>query len=339
MQAGEGLGQQRSRTVSFVIPVFNEEGSLGPLHAALAKVVDGLGADMKIIFVDDGSSDQSPKILDALAAADSHVTVVHLRRNYGKAAALDAGFRHARSDVVITLDADLQDDPSEVPRFLDKLDEGYDMVSGWKRIRHDPIDKTFPSAIFNWFVRRVSGLEIHDFNSGFKAYRADCLKDLQIYGELHRYIPALLHWDGFRVCEIEITHHPRTTGQSKFGVGRLFTGAFDLLTVILTSKFRSRPLHFFGYVAIVLGLIGSVALTWLFSLSVLQIEPLHQRPLLYVGLLFILTSVLLLSTGLLGELIKSLHQPSSKPDYFVRLTKSQSEVGLEAGQQSDPCDG
>ena len=147
--------------------------------------------------------------------------------------------------------------------------------------------------------------------------------------------PVLI-WN--HLCEIEITHHPRTTGQSKFGVGRLFTGAFDLLTVILTSKFRSRPLHFFGYVALVLGLIGSVALTWLFSLSVLQIEPLHQRPLLYVGLLFILTSVLLLSTGLLGELIKSLHQPSSKPDYFVRSTKSQSEVGLEAGQQSDPCD-
>ena len=228
MQAGE-LSQRKGQTVSFVIPVFNEEGALGPLHAALAKVVDGLGADTEVIFIDDGSSDQSPKILDALAAVNSHVTVVHLRRNYGKAAALDAGFRHARSDVVITLDADLQDDPSEVPRFLDKLEDGYDMVSGWKRIRHDPIDKTLPSAIFNWFVRGVSGLKIHDFNSGFKAYRADCLKDLRIYGELHRYIPALLHWDGFRVCEIEITHHPRTTGQSKFGVGQFLTGAFNLV--------------------------------------------------------------------------------------------------------------
>ena len=335
---GEGLGQRRSLTINFVIPVFDEEGSLRPLHAALARVADGLGSGTKIIFVDDGSSDQSPKILDALAAADSRVTVLHLRRNYGKAAALDAGFRHARSDIVITLDADLQDDPTEVPRFLAKLDEGYDMVSGWKRIRHDPIDKTFPSAIFNWFVRRVSGLEIHDFNSGFKAYTVGCLKDLQIYGELHRYIPALLHWDGFRVCEIEITHHPRTTGRSKFGAGRLFTGAFDLLTVVLTSKFRSRPLHFFGYVALLLGVVGSAALTWLFALSVLQIEPLHQRPLLYVGLLFILTSVLLLSTGLLGELIKSLHQSSSKPDYCIRSITSQSQAGLEVGQQSDRRD-
>jgi glycosyltransferase involved in cell wall biosynthesis len=324
--------------VSFVIPVFNEEGSLAPFHAALTKVVDSLGAETEIIFVDDGSSDQSPEILDALAAADSRVTILHLRRNYGKTAALDAGFRYARSDVVITLDADLQDDPSEVPRFIAKLDEGYDMVSGWKRIRQDPIDKTFPSAIFNWFVRRVSGLQIHDFNSGFKAYRADCLKDLQIYGELHRYIPALLHWDGFRICEIETTHHPRTTGKSKFGVGRFLTGAFDLLTVVLTSKFRSRPLHFFGYFALLLGLIGSVALSWLFALSILHIEPLHQRPLLYVGLLFILTSVLLLSTGLLGELIKSLHQPPSKPDYLVRSVKSQSEAGLDAGQRPDRRD-
>jgi glycosyltransferase involved in cell wall biosynthesis len=334
MQAEKRLGQRRGRSVSFVIPVFNEEGSIGPLHAALVKVIEGLAPDTTMMFVDDGSTDQSPRILDTIAASDSRVRVLHLRRNYGKAAALDAGFRHARSDVVITLDADMQDDPSEVPRFLAKLDEGFDMVSGWKRLRHDPIEKTLPSAIFNWFVRRISGLEIHDFNSGFKAYSADCLKDRQIYGELHRYIPALLHWDGFRVCEIEIAHHPRTSGQSKFGVRRYFTGAFDLLTVILTSKFRSRPLHFFGYMALLLGLIGSAALTWLFALSILKIEPLHQRPLLYVGLLFILTSVLLLSTGLLGELIKSLQQPS-KPDYLVRPPESQVEPGSGSRQETD----
>jgi glycosyltransferase involved in cell wall biosynthesis len=306
-----------ARTLSFVIPVCNEEGSLERLHLAIVETVERLGFETSIIFIDDGSSDQSPQILDALALADPRVSVLHFRRNYGKSAALDAGFRHATGSVVITVDADMQENPGETPRLLAKLDEGFDVVSGWKRARQDPIDKTLPSRFFNWLVRHVSGLNIHDFNCGFKAYRSESLKDLQLYGELHRYIPALLHWRGFKVTEIGVTHLPRNSGRSKFGISRLFTGAFDLLTVLLTSKFRSRPLHFFGYIAVVFAIVGSAVLIWLFALHVLGIESLHPRPLLYLAMLLIVTAVLLLSTGLLGELIKSFHQSSGAPDYLV----------------------
>jgi glycosyltransferase involved in cell wall biosynthesis len=306
------------RTLSFVIPVYNEEGTLERLYSSIVDTAERLDLETGIIFVDDGSSDQSPRVLDALALADSRVSVLHFRRNYGKSAALDAGFRHATGSVVITIDADMQEDPRETPRFLAKLDEGFDVVSGWKCVRQDPIDKTLPSRFFNWLVGYVSGLHIHDFNCGFKAYRGESLKDLRVYGELHRYIPALLHWRGFKVTEIDIAHFPRTSGRSKFGFSRYFTGAFDLLTVVLTSKFRSRPLHFFGYIAVVFALIGSTTLVWLSALHFLGIERMHPRPLLYLAMLLILTAVLLLSTGLLGELIKSLHNASGPPDYLVR---------------------
>lgn len=312
-------------TLTLAVPVFNEVGSLERLYEALTEVIGALACPCEIIFVDDGSRDGSSEMLDKLEAGDERVRVLHFRRNYGKSAALDAAFRHAEGDIVITLDADMQDDPTEIPRFIEKINEGYDMVSGWKRLRHDPIDKTLPSRIFNAVVRRSSGLSIHDFNCGFKAYRAECLTDLRLYGELHRFIPALLHWSGFTVAEIEVTHHERRSGQSKYGMKRIVTGAFDLLTVLYIARFRSRPMHFFGYIALVIGMIGATALAYLFVISMLGIEALHPRPMLYASQLLILTSVLLISTGLLGELIKSLSR-SAPPDYLIKARKTKIEI-------------
>jgi glycosyltransferase involved in cell wall biosynthesis len=305
-----------SQTVSFVIPVFDEVECIGEFHRQLAAAVSALGRDAEVLYVDDGSTDGTSGALDQIVASCPWAEVAHMRRNYGKSAALDLGFRMARGAVVFTLDADLQDDPAEIPRFLLALSEGNDVVSGWKKLRHDPIGKTLPSLVFNWFTRAVSGLQIHDFNSGFKAYRREALTDLRLYGELHRYIPVLLHWEGFRVCEIEVAHRPRFAGKSKFGARRLLNGAFDLLTVILTSRFRNRPLHFFGYIAVVLGALGSLMLGWLFALSIFEVDPLRPRPMLYASMMMISTAALLIATGLLGELIKSLLP--HVPDYRTR---------------------
>ena len=296
----------RADLLSFVVPAFNEVECIAEFHRQLTSVLSTLAVPGEIIYINDGSTDGSAAVLDAIASSDSRVVVAHMRRNYGKSAALDLGFRMAAGAIVFTLDADLQDDPKEIPRFLQALETGKDVVSGWKKLRHDPLTKTLPSLVFNWFTRRVSGLELHDFNSGYKAYRREALSDVRLYGELHRYIPVLLHWEGFRVGEIDVAHHPRFAGKSKFGARRLLTGAFDLMTVILTAKFRSRPLHFFGYIAVALGVLGSLGLAYLFWLSFFEIDPLRPRPLLYASITMIFTSVILMATGLLGELVKSL---------------------------------
>jgi glycosyltransferase involved in cell wall biosynthesis len=308
-----------SLEVSLVVPVFNEAECIGAFYSQISRVLDRLERTAEVIFVDDGSTDDSAAILDALVDKDPRVTVAHFRRNCGKSAALDFAFRIARGEIVITMDADLQDDPAEIPMFIAKLAEGHDVVNGWKQKRQDPIGKTMPSAVFNWFTRRVSGLPLHDFNCGFKAYRRESLADLRLYGELHRYIPVLLHWEGFRIGEIPVAHRPRFAGESKFGPRRLLTGGFDLLTIVLTSKFRGRPLHFFGLTAFGLGLIGCLGLAWLFLLSVLQIDPMRPRPLLYGSIVCILVSLLLIATGLLGELVKSLGPHSA--DYRLRSVK------------------
>jgi glycosyltransferase involved in cell wall biosynthesis len=318
-ELSETCGPDLPPELSIVVPVLDESGSIAELHAQLGRALAGTGRTAEIIFVDDGSTDGTAAILDSLAQQDPRIAVVHFRRNYGKAAALDCAFRLAQGAIVITLDGDLQDDPAEIPKFLAALTEGYDVVSGWKRARRDPLDKTLPSLVFNWFGRRISGLPLHDFNCGFKAYRREALSELRLYGELHRYIPILLHWEGFRVGEIAVVHRPRRTGRSKFGARRLLTGAFDLLTVLLTTRFRSRPLHFFGFAAIGLGAFGGTGLAVLFLLSVLHIDRLHPRPMLYVSILCIMTAVTLVVAGLLGELIKSLAPHA--PDYRLRAIR------------------
>lgn len=302
--------------ISVVVPFLDEEGSLEELHARLTAVLGGIGRPYEILFVDDGSRDRGPTIVEGLAERDPHVGVVRFRRNFGKAAALDVGFKRARGQVVLTMDADLQDDPAEIPNFLAKLDEGYDLVSGWKKKRHDPLGKTLPSKLFNFVVSRTSGLDLDDFNCGFKAYRAEAVRGLELYGELHRYVPVLVHWRGFQVTQIAVVHHPRKTGASKYGIERMMKGFFDLLTVLLITRYRSRPLHLFGGVGLAFAAAGLGCLAYLSVLWFLG-HPLANRPMLLFGVLLVLVGVQLVSTGLLGEMISS-SQAGTKPHYEVR---------------------
>jgi glycosyltransferase involved in cell wall biosynthesis len=306
--------------ITIVVPFLDEEGSLDELYARLTVVLAGVGKPYEILFVDDGSRDRSAAIADALAEKDSRVGVVHFRRNFGKAAALDAGFRRARGRIIFTMDADLQDDPDEIPNFLAKLDEGYDLVSGWKRKRNDPLGKTLPSKLFNFVVSRASGLRLNDFNCGFKAYRAEAVQGLGLYGELHRYVPVLVHFRGFGVTEIPVVHHPRTTGSSKYGLERLMKGFFDLLTVLLITRYRTRPLHLFGGVGLAFALIGFACLAYLSVIWIMG-HSIGTRPLLSFGVLMMLVGVQLVSTGLLGEMISST-QVGVQPHYEVRSEKA-----------------
>lgn len=294
-----------SPELSIVIPLCDEEATLAPL---LKKIRDVVGApptrSVEVIFIDDGSKDGSWAALEALHRAHPDlVRLIRFRRNYGKAAALSAGFAEARGDFVVTMDADLQDEPAEIPRFLAKLEEGYDCVSGWKQLRRDTIGKTLPSRIFNWATRVASGVPLHDFNCGFKAYRAEAVRDRDIYGELHRYIPVLLDAEGFTIAEIPVEHHRRTHGVSKYGWKRLFKGALDLVTVVLLTRFLRRPGHFFGGCGLLSGGGGFLILAWLSLQKLLFGASIGNRPLLLLGVLLMILGVQLISTGLVGELV------------------------------------
>lgn len=303
--------------ISVIIPLFNEAESLPELHSRLCSVLNEGNYRYELLFINDGSTDTSHKVLDELADSDAHVGVVHLRRNFGKAAALDAGFRRARGRYVCTMDADLQDAPEELPNLVAKLREGFDVVSGWKKERHDPLGKRLPSKLFNAVVRRISGLHLHDFNCGLKAYDASAVTDLHLYGEMHRFIPVLLHGSGFRVTEVPVRHEARRYGVSKYGFARLAKGFFDLLTVLLNTRYRSRPLHLFGYAGAALGGVGATALLYLSILWVIGERPIGQRPLLFFGMLLVMLGAQLVSTGLLGELITRQHGNGSAY-YLIR---------------------
>jgi len=303
--------------ISLVIPLLDEEGTLDELHQRIAQVLDEHKQSFEIIFVDDGSRDKSPEIIDALIAKDERVGCIRFRRNFGKAAALDAGFARANGRTIITMDADLQDDPAEIPRMLEKLDEGCDLVSGWKKKRNDPLGKTLPSKVFNKVVSSTSGLKLHDFNCGFKAYRREAVQGVNLYGELHRYVPVLVHWRGFRVTEIPVQHHARTSGKSKYGVERMIKGAFDLLTVLLITRYRTRPLHMFGFVGSVASLLGFGLLAYLTVLWFLGMGPIGTRPIFFLGILLVLLGVQIVSVGLLGEMFAS-SQAQSGTHYVIK---------------------
>lgn len=289
--------------LSVVVPVFNEEGSVERAADWIREVLSG-GPDLfEIVFVNDGSTDATGDVLAGVQASDARMRVVDLRRNYGKAAALSEGFRIARGAVVVTMDGDLQDDPSEIPRLLAELDEGFDIVSGWKRGRRDPWHKTVPSKLFNRVTSWVGGLDLKDHNSGLKAYRAEVLEHLDLVGEMHRFVTVMAHWQGFRVTEIPVGHHPRTHGRSKYGLSRIFKGALDLLTVVLTTRYNLRPLHLFGLAGLAFSGLGLAILTYLTVLWFMGLGPIGTRPLLFLGLLLTVVGVQLVSTGLLAELI------------------------------------
>lgn len=298
-----GIGAAPSKpTISVLVPVFNERGNIEQLHAEATDELLTYAREHEIIFIDDGSTDGSTDVLLQIASKDPRVRVHRFRSNRGKAEALNLGFALARGEVVVTMDADLQDKPSQLPKLLSAL-EGYDMVSGWKQTRHDPLSKTLPSRFFNWVTRKVSRLELHDFNCGFKAYRVEVVRELDLYGEMHRFIPVLAASRGFRVTEVPVDHAPRVWGESKYGFSRLFKGAYDLLTIVLLTRFEHRPMHFFGTFGVVFAAFGAAILVYMTYLRLVLDRSIGTRPLLLLGVVLLLAGLQLAIAGLVGELV------------------------------------
>lgn len=316
--------------ISVVMPFHDEAQSLRPLYARLVEVLEGLGRSFELIFVDDGSSDGSVAQVEALIARDPRVSLIELRGNFGKSAALAAGFDECRGSIVLTLDADLQDDPSEIPRFLALLEEGHDLVSGFKQVRHDPWHKVLPSRVFNWIVRRVTGVKLRDVNCGFKCYRREVIDEVQVYGSLHRFIPVLAHWRRFRIAELVVQHHPRRFGRSKFGVGRFYEGLVDLFTVTFLMRYDRRPAHFFSRLGLVCGLTGFACCLYLTVLWFLGDRPIGDRPLLLLGILLLILGVQFFATGLLAELLSRSTNRHERPYCVARRLRQSPAVTATA---------
>jgi len=291
--------------LTIVVPLYNERESVEELYGKIIGTCEKEGYEFEILFVDDGSTDGSDLVLEEIRERDERVELIRFRVNTGKAAALQAGFDEAAGDYVVTMDADLQDEPAEIPSLIAALEGGLDMVSGWKKNRRDPLSKRLPSRVFNYVVRFFSGLELHDFNCGLKGYRREVVKSLRLYGELHRYIPMLAKFSGYRVGEIEVTHHPRKYGRSKYGLKRFIAGFLDLLTVILLTRYTSKPLHLFGSAGLLFCFIGGLVNLYILKIWVgTGFRSIQGRvPLLLGGIFLFLLGVQFIFTGLLAELI------------------------------------
>lgn len=302
-------------SISVVVPLYNEEKNVLLFYDSLKAVLSNMKNDHEIIFVDDGSKDRTFFYSNELHKKDKKVKVIQFQKNYGKAAALSAGFEEAKGDIIITMDGDLQDDPIEIPRFVAELEKGYGLVSGWKKKREDPFGKRFFSKLFNALAAAVTGVKIHDFNCGFKAYKAKAAKALNIYGELHRYIPALVYWNGYKVGEIAVRHHARKYGKSKYGVSRLFKGFFDLITVKFLTGYKKKPMHLFGLIGFLLSLLGLITMIKVMWDRYFTTPPLSlDRPLLMMSVFTIMVAMQFISLGLIGELISS----STKEEYKIK---------------------
>ena len=293
--------------ISVVIPVYDEARSVELLYDELRSALEPLDQEWEAIFVDDGSTDGTFAALTRLHNRESNLRVVRLRRNFGKATALVAGFDQVRGDTVVTIDGDLQDDPAEIPRLLAKLDEGFDLVSGWKAHRRDPVTRRLLSRLFNWVTSRFSGVRLHDMNCGLKAYRAEVVHGLRLYGELHRFIPVLAHYRGFRIAELPVHHRPREHGRSRYGPERYLRGFLDLLTVSFIGRYRHRPLHLFGGLGLALATVGIGILVYLTVDKALG-HAIGGRPLLTLGVLLVVVGMQFFSLGLISEMITSHHE-------------------------------
>ena len=302
-------------TVSIVVPLYNEEESLLELFERLEEVMKPLGGDYEYIFVDDGSVDKSLLVLRELHERSERVNVISFRRNYGKSAALAVAFREAKGEYVVTIDADLQDDPAEIPTLLQRIHEGADLVSGWKKDRQDPITKTLPSRLFNGVTSLMSGLKLHDFNCGLKAYRKEVVKTINVYGELHRFIPVLAGWEGFRVEEVKVQHFKRKYGHSQYGSKRFLNGFFDLVTVMFVTRRALNPLHFFGRISVVLFTLGIIPQIF-FLFQYISGEPMRVRPVMLLGFVLIIVALQVGSIGLLAEMISA--RTAREPSYAYR---------------------
>ncbi len=303
------------KKLSIVVPLFNEEESLQPLANEIRKAIKPVNIVYEVIFVDDGSTDSSLKIIKEICKPDRRFRYVSFRKNYGKSAALQVGFREATGDVVVTMDADLQDDPNEIPNLLKKLEEGYDLVSGWKKKRNDPFIKRVSSKFFNFTTRLITRIKIHDFNCGLKAYKKGVTENIKVYGELHRYMPVLADWEGFSVSEIIVNHHPRRYGKTKFGISRFFKGFIDLITVLFSTRYIKRPMHFFGFFGAFAFFVGIIVNGYLSYLWIIG-ESLSNRPMLFLGILLIIVGVQFFSVGLLGEMF--VHNSMDEKEYYIK---------------------
>ncbi len=297
--------------LSIVVPALNEAESLPELATRIREALEGKET-YELIFVDDGSTDDTWKTISRLSSEDHHVRGVRLRKNFGKAMGLTAGFSRARGDIVIMMDADLQDDPAELPKFIEKVQEGFDVVVGWKVRRLDPANRLILTRIFNGTVRWVTGVKLHDMNCGFKAYSRDVIRTVPIYGDLFRFIPALAAWEGFRVTEVPVHHHARKHGSSRYGLERILRGSFDLLTIAFLTKYSRRPMHLFGLFGAVLGAIGMLINLYLTVLW-FRGESIGHRPLLLFGSTLVLAGLQFVSVGVLGEFLTYLHQKRIRP--------------------------
>ncbi len=306
---------------SIVVPFHNEEENVTTLYDRVKLVMESVGDSFEMVFVDDGSRDRTYRLLEEIAAVDSRVLVIKLRRNFGQTSALAAGFDHAQGDLLISMDGDLQHDPEEIPNFIARLEEGYDVVSGWRAHRGDNLlFRRIPSRCANWIMARISGVAIHDFGTTFKAYRREVIHNIPLYGEMHRFIPALASWYGASICEIPISNPQRTAGQSHYGLSRTFRVFFDLLTIRFLLRYMTRPLHFFGSVGALGILTGSGLAAWLLTLKLLTGQHVMQLhgPLFVLASVLILAGIQMLGIGLLGELqVRHFHTPTHRAPYAV----------------------
>jgi glycosyltransferase involved in cell wall biosynthesis len=304
--------------ISIIIPLLNEEESLPELTAWIERIMRENNFSYEVLFVDDGSRDGSWKIIEELAAQNPSLKGIKFRRNYGKAAALNVGFGNASGDVVITMDADMQDSPDEIPGLYEMIKTGgYDLVSGWKKKRYDPISKTIPTKFYNWTTRRMSGIKLHDFNCGLKAYKNDVIKSIEVYGEMHRYIPVIAKWAGFnRIGEKVVVHRKRKYGKTKYGFDRFLKGYLDLLTINFTARFGKRPMHFFGLLGSLLFLMGFIIAGYFAYAKIFLLEfKMTERPLFFLGLLAMILGTQLFVAGFLGEIIT--RTAADKNQYLV----------------------
>lgn len=323
-------------SLSIIVPFYNEEQSLPLL---LEQIYEAMADEklhrlfdrsfsFELLMIDDGSTDGSTRFIREQIARKPELKLVSLQKNFGKTAALAAGFNYASGEYVITLDADLQDDPFAVRQLIEKLQEGFDLVSGWKRQRNDPFSKTFPSKIFNLTTRLFTGIVLHDFNCGLKAYRRKVVESLELHGEMHRYIPVLAQWNGFRVSEVPVKHNPRKFGKTKFGTSRIFPGLFDFFTVLFITRYLRQPMHFFGMLSLVSFLVGFGISLYVTIGKVFFNEAVVNRPILFLGILLIIVAVQFFSIGLLGEMLT--RDTSSTPDYTVRETVNVEEEEVKS---------
>lgn len=306
-------------TLSVVIPVYNEEESIRLLYEKLKAALDLLHKEYEILFIDDGSTDRTLSILEEIQAKDKHLIVLSLRRNFGQTAAFAAGFDFARGDIVVTMDGDLQNDPADIPKLLEKIKD-HDLVSGWRKKRKDPFfTRRLPSMAANWLISNVTGVKLHDYGCSLKAYRRDVIKNLKLYGEMHRFIPAVASWYGVRVAEVETIHHPRMHGKSKYGISRTIKVVLDLITVKFLQSFSTKPIQFFGPVGIASGFLGFLILFYLSIDKLFFGKDIGARPLLLLGALLVIVGIQLIGMGLIGEmLVRVYHESQRKPIYVIK---------------------